>query len=97
MAGETGCAVYIGCETETMSTEWIGVSEALSAELDFVLAPTVHYHLPGVPQPKSYAPADVAGHMLEMLQSVVAKPWIDSVAHPFAEREELIGDPARHP
>ena len=86
------CQVFVGCETETMSTEWVGVSEAMARELDFVLVPTTHYHLPGVPQPASYAPRDVAAHMLVMLESVVCKPWLDSVAHPFAETEALIGD-----
>jgi len=90
-AGE-GLNLYVGCETETMSTERVGVSPAMSAQLDFVLVPTTHYHLTGVPQPDSYAPADLADHMLTMLESVVAKPWLDSVAHPFAEREEMIGD-----
>ncbi len=87
-----GCDVFVGCETETMSTEWVGVGEAMAKELDFVLVPTTHYHLPGVPQPASYAPGDVATHMLAMLEAVVHKPWLDSVAHPFAEVESLIGD-----
>jgi histidinol phosphatase-like PHP family hydrolase len=86
------CEVFIGCETETMSTEWVGVSEAMARELDFVLVPTTHYHLPGAPQPATWAPRDVAAHMLLMLESVVRKPWLDSVAHPLAEVESLIGD-----
>jgi histidinol phosphatase-like PHP family hydrolase len=86
------CDVFIGCETETLSTEWVGVSEATARELDFVLVPTTHYHLPGVPQPASMAPRDVAAHMLLMLESVVQKPWLDSVAHPFSEPETVIGD-----
>jgi len=87
-----GCQVFIGCETETLSTSWVGVSEATARALDFVLVPTTHYHLPGVPKPASYAPRDVAAHMLMMLDAVVSKPWLDSVAHPFAESEFLIGD-----
>jgi histidinol phosphatase-like PHP family hydrolase len=87
-----GCDVFIGCETETLSTEWVGVSEALARELDLVLVPTTHYHLPGVPQPASAAPRDVATHLLVMLEAVVRKPWLDAVAHPFAESESLIGD-----
>ena len=87
-----GCDVFVGCETETMSTEWVGVGEAMAKELDFVLVPTTHYHLPGVPRPASYAPRDVARHMLVMLEAVARKPWLDSVAHPFAEIESLIGD-----
>lgn len=87
-----GCDVFIGCETETMSTEWVGVSEAMARELDFVLVPTTHYHLPGVPQPASKAPHDVAAHMLVMLESVVRKPWLDAVAHPFSDNESVIGD-----
>ncbi|HHX64598.1 MAG TPA: hypothetical protein GX702_06885, partial [Chloroflexi bacterium] len=86
------CRIYVGCETETMSTEWVGVSPEVSAALDFVLVPTTHYHLPGVPCPPSWAPEDVADHMLTMLASVVTRPWLDSVAHPFAESEALIGD-----
>jgi histidinol phosphatase-like PHP family hydrolase len=87
-----GCHVYLGCETETMSTGWVGVSPATSAALDFVLVPTTHYHLPGVPRPASWAPGHVADHMLTMLEAVVTRPWLDSVAHPFAESEALIGD-----
>jgi len=86
------CQVYLGCETETMSTEWVGITPRAAANLDFVLVPTTHYHLPGVPQPASFAPADVAEHMLIMLASVVSKGWLDSVAHPFCEAESLIGD-----
>jgi len=84
--------VYVGCETETLSTEKVGIGPELARQLDFVLAPTTHYHLPGVPQPGSEAPADVADHMLTMIASLVTKPWIDAVAHPFSERESLIGD-----
>ena len=84
--------VYIGCETETLSTEWVGIGPERARQLDFVMAPTTHYHLPGVPQPNSWAPADVADHMLTMLESVGHKPWIDAIAHPFAEKEALIGD-----
>lgn len=87
-----GCEVFVGCETETMSTEWVGVSEAMARELDFVLVPTTHYHLPGVPQPESFSPRDVAAHMLLMFEAVASKPWLDSVAHPFAESESTIGD-----
>ncbi len=87
-----GVRFLVGCETETYSTERVGVSPAMAAELDIVLAPTSHYHLTGVPQPDGDAPADVAHHMLTMLASVVAKPWLDVLAHPLAEREELIGD-----
>lgn len=57
-----------------------------------MLVPTTHYHLAGVPQPSSFAPEDVAEHMLVMLEAVVGKPWVDAVAHPFAESESLIGD-----
>lgn len=88
----SGLDVYVGCETETLSTEWVGVGPETAAQLDFILAPTTHYHLPGVPQPRSWAPADVADHMLTMLDAVAAMPWIDAIAHPFAERESLIGD-----
>jgi len=87
-----GLDVYVGCETETMSTGWVGISPDLAHELDFVMAPTTHYHLSGVPQPRSLKPVDVADHMLTMIESVAHKPWIDAVAHPFAERESLIGD-----
>jgi histidinol phosphatase-like PHP family hydrolase len=87
-----GVTVHIGCETETMSTEWVGVSPELARKLAIVLAPCTHYHLPGVPQPASMSPKDVAAHMLLMLESLVSKPWIDAVAHPFAERSSLIGD-----
>lgn len=87
-----GCSVYVGCETETLSPEWVGVGPEMAEELDFVLVPTTHYHLPGVPQPPSFKPTDVAAHMLTMLESVVTKPWLDAVAHPFAEKEALIGD-----
>lgn len=87
-----GIIANIGCETETMSTDWVGVSPELARTLAIVLAPCTHYHLPGVPQPASAAPQDVAAHMLLMLESLVKKPWIDAVAHPFAERASLIGD-----
>ncbi len=91
--GDTGNVRFlVGCETETMSTEHVGVSRETAAQLDIVLVPTTHYHLTGTPQPDSSAPADVARHMLTMLASVVAKPWLDVVAHPFAENESLIGD-----
>jgi histidinol phosphatase-like PHP family hydrolase len=92
LAEQDGVRFLVGCETETYSTERVGVSPALAAQLDIVLVPTTHYHLPGVPQPASDAPAAVARHMLTMLDSVVRKPWLDVVAHPFAEREALIGD-----
>ena len=87
-----GLQVFVGCETETLSTERVGVSPECAAELDIVLAPTTHYHLPGVPCPRSDAPEDVADHMLTMLASVAQKPWIDAIAHPFYERESLVGD-----
>ncbi len=87
-----GCKVYIGCETETLSPEWIGVGPEMASQLDFVLVPTTHYHLPGVPQPASFEPQDVAAHLLMMLESVVGRPWVDSVAHPFSESERVIGD-----
>ena len=35
-------------------------------------------------------PGDVAAHMLTMLESVANKPWLDAVAHPFAEAEAVI-------
>ena len=87
-----GCEIYVGCETETLSTEWVGVDAAYSEKVDFVLVPTTHYHLPGSPQPASWAPQDVADHMLTMLEAVVGKPWLDSVAHPLSESEEIVGD-----
>jgi len=87
-----GLRFLVGCETETFSIEHVGVSPATAAQLDIVLVPTSHYHLTGVPQPEGDAPADVARHMLTMLASVVAKPWLDVLAHPLAEREALIGD-----
>lgn len=87
-----GVRFLVGCETETFSTEQVGIGPALAAQLDIVLVPTSHYHLTGAPQPESMAPADVARHMLTLLASVVAKPWLDVIAHPFAENEALIGD-----
>jgi len=86
------CKIYVGCETETMSVHQVGISPETAASLDFVLVPTTHYHLPGVPQPKSFKPEDVADHMLTMLESVVSRGWVDAVAHPFAEREAVIGN-----
>jgi len=93
MLGEMeGVRFLVGCETETFSTEQVGIGPAMAAQLDIVLVPTPHYLLTGVPQPASAAPADVARHMLTMLNSVVLKPWLDVLAHPFAENETLIGD-----
>lgn len=87
-----GLQVLIGCETETLAPGTLGVSRALAEQLDFVLAPTTHYHLTGVPQPRSFEPQDVADHMLMMLESVVRLGWVDAIAHPFDERESLVGD-----
>jgi len=89
---QDGVRFMVGCETETYAAGRVGVSPALAAQLDIVLVPTTHYHLTGVPQPAGDAPTDVAHHMLTMLASVVCKPWLDVVAHPFAENESLIGD-----
>jgi histidinol phosphatase-like PHP family hydrolase len=75
-----------------MSTEWVGVGTELARSLDLVLVPTSHYHLPGVPQPPGDGPAAMADHMLDMLQAVVLKPWVDAVAHPLADSEAVIGD-----
>ena len=86
------CQIYVGCETETVSVAQVGISPHTAACLDFVLVPTTHYHLSGVPQPKTFKPEDVAEHMLTMLESVVRKEWVDAVAHPFAEKESLIGN-----
>jgi len=87
-----GLALYIGCETETLAPGRPAISRALAEKLAFVLVPTTHYHLVGVPQPPSFSPCDVADHMLMMLESVVRLGWIDAVAHPFDERESLVGD-----
>jgi len=87
-----GCQIYVGCETETVSVNQVGINPRTAACLDFVLVPTTHYHLPGVPQPETFRPKDVAEHMLTMLESVVRREWVDAVAHPFAEKESLIGN-----
>ncbi|MFO7918273.1 MAG: hypothetical protein R6V13_09350 [Anaerolineae bacterium] len=88
----SGCKIYMGCETETVSVDRVGISPQMAASLDFVLVPTTHYHLSGIPQPKSRKPEDVADHMLTMLESVVRQEWVDALAHPFAEKESLIGN-----
>ncbi|MFP3897517.1 MAG: hypothetical protein ACLFV5_11870 [Anaerolineales bacterium] len=86
------CQIYVGCETETPSVDQVGISPQTATCLDFVLVPTTHYHLSGIPQPKTFKPEDVADHMLTMLESVVRREWVDAVAHPFAEKESLIGN-----
>lgn len=86
------CQIYVGCETETPSVDRVGIDPQTAASLDFVLVPTTHYHLSGVPQPKTFKTQDVADHMLTMLESVVRREWVDAVAHPFAEKESLIGN-----
>ncbi len=87
-----GCRIYVGCETETVSVDQVGIDPRTAAASDFVLVPTTHYHLSGVAQPKTFKPEDVADHMLTMLESVVRREWVDAVAHPFAEKESLIGN-----
>ena len=87
-----GCKIYIGCETELLPGNRIGISRELAAQLDFVLVPTTHYHLRETPQPKSFAPHDVAEHMLTLLELVAREPWVDAIAHPFADPERIIGD-----
>lgn len=87
-----GLQILIGCETETLAPGAPAISRTLAEQLDFVLVPTTHYHLTGVPQPNSFAPQDVAEHMLLMLESVVRLGWVDAIAHPFDERESLVGD-----
>jgi len=84
--------LLVGCETETMRTGWVGIDPDFARSLDIVLVPTTHYHLPDVPRPPSWAPADVAVHMLEMLEAVARLDYIHALAHPFAEDEKLIGD-----
>jgi len=84
--------LLVGCETETMRTDWIGIDPEFARSLDLVLVPTTHYHLPDVPRPPSWAPADVAAHMLDRLEAVVRLDYIHAVAHPFADDEEIIGD-----
>jgi histidinol phosphatase-like PHP family hydrolase len=88
----TGIEVLVGCETETMRNDWIGIDPEFARSLDLVLVPTTHYHLPDVPRPLSWAPADVATHMLDRLEAVVQLSYVHAVAHPFADDEELIGD-----
>jgi len=84
--------VLVGCETETMQADWVGIDREFARSLDIVLVPTTHYHLPDVPRPRSWAPVDVATHMLDMLEAVVQLDYIHAVAHPFADNEDLIGD-----
>jgi histidinol phosphatase-like PHP family hydrolase len=84
--------VLIGCETDTLAPGVLAISRTLAEQLDFVLAPTTHYHLTGIPQPRSFGAQDVADHMLMMLESVVKLGWVDAIAHPFDERESLVGD-----
>jgi len=84
--------VLVGCETETMRADWVGIDREFARTVDIVLVATSHYHLPGLPRPPSWAPADVAAHMLDMLEAVVRLSYIDAVAHPFANDENLIGD-----
>ena len=84
--------VLVGCETETMRADWVGIEPEFARSLDLVLVPTTHYHLPDVPQPPSWAPADVAAHMLDRLEAVVRLDYIHAVAHPFADDEKIIGD-----
>ena len=84
--------VLVGCETETMRRDWVGIDREFARTVDIVLVPTSHYHLPDIPRPPSWAPADVAAHMLDMLEAVVRLDYIHAVAHPFADDEKLIGD-----
>lgn len=84
--------VLVGCETETMRPDWIGIDPELARSLDLVLVPTTHYHLRDVPRPPSWAPADVAAHMLDRLEAVVGLDYVHAVAHPFSDHEDLIGD-----
>ena len=84
--------VLVGCETETMRTDWIGIDPEFARSLDLILVPTTHYHLRDVPRPPSWAPADVAAHMLGRLEAVVQLDYVHAVAHPFAESEKIIGD-----
>lgn len=84
--------VLVGCETETMRADWVGIEREFARTLDIVLVPTSHYHLSGVPRPSSWAPAVVAAHMLDMLEAVVPLDYVHAVAHPFADNEELVGD-----
>jgi len=88
----TDLQILIGCETETLAPGRPAISRSLAERLDFVLVPTTHYHLTGIPQPRSFAPGDVAEHMLLMLESVIKLGWVDAIAHPFDEREALVGD-----
>ena len=87
-----GLEVLVGCETETMRHDWVGIEPEFARSLDLVLVPTTHYHLRDVPQPRSWAPADVADHMLRMLEAVVRLDYIHAVAHPFADDERIVGD-----
>jgi len=84
--------VLVGCETETMRDGWVGVDREFAHSLDIVLVPTTHYHLPDVPRPPSWAPADVAAHMMDQLEAVLRLDYIHAIAHPFADHEDLIGD-----
>jgi histidinol phosphatase-like PHP family hydrolase len=88
----SGLEILIGCETDTLAPGVPAISQKLAEQLDFVLVPTTHYHLTGIPQPRSFAPTDVAAHMLTMLESVVRLGWVDAIAHPFDEGEALVGD-----
>ena len=82
----------VGCETETMHNHRVGVDREFARSVDIVLVPTTHYHLSAVPRPSTWAPAAVADHMLSRLTGVLALDYVDAIAHPFADHEDIIGD-----
>jgi histidinol phosphatase-like PHP family hydrolase len=84
--------VLVGCETEMMQPDWIGIDRKFARSLDIVLVPTTHYHLRDVPRPPSWAPAHVADHMLDRLEAAVRLDYVHTIAHPFSDHEHLIGD-----
>jgi histidinol phosphatase-like PHP family hydrolase len=84
--------ILVGCETETMRDSRVGVDREFAHSVDIVLVPTTHYHLSDVPQPPSWAPVAVADHMLDRLEAVLQLDYVDAIAHPFADHEDIIGD-----
>ncbi|MCC7355823.1 MAG: hypothetical protein IT330_18940 [Anaerolineae bacterium] len=79
----TSVRVLIGCEADQMTPDAVSIGADYARELDYVMVSASHFDMPGVAQPASMEPPDVAEHFLAFLRRALQQEFVSIIAHPF--------------
>ncbi len=83
MSNPTQVRVLFGCEADIVNLDCLSIDTDGVSRLDFVMLCASHFNAPGVQQPESVKPRQVAEHYLAFLRKALEQDFIAVLAHPF--------------